>query len=182
VLFPKLTTQRLVLRQATTKDLDSVYRGLSDPEVIEFYGIAYRSKQEAKVQLEWYDYVWENEEGLYWMITEKESERFLGTIGYHNWIQPNRKAELSFWLTPNAWRKGIMTETLAPVLKYGFETMALNRVEALVEEANTAGSGILEKAGFLHEGTLRDCELKERDDAFISLKLYGLLQKEYQGK
>ena len=181
MLFPNLTTQRLSLRQADPKDLEAIYKGLSNPKVIEYYGIAYQSKQEAKVQLEWYDYVWANEEGVYWMITDKQTGRFLGTIGYYNWMQANRKAEIGFWLNPSDWRNGFMAEAMAPVLQYGFKTLNLHRVEALVEEENAAAIGLLLTHGFKHEGTMRECELKEDDTKLISLKLFGLLSQEYKG-
>jgi len=182
MLFPVVNTQRLTLRQAVAKDLDWIYQGLSDPKVIAHYGIAYGSKEEAKTQLEWYDYVWQNEQGVYWVITRKSDNAPLGTVGYFNWMQPNRKAEISFWLVSTAWRQGYMREALEPSLTYGFKTMNLHRAEALVEAGNTAGAACLKHLGFVHEGTMRSCELKESDDAYISLELYGLLENEYQTK
>jgi [ribosomal protein S5]-alanine N-acetyltransferase len=179
LLFPELRTPRLTLRSSEPSDLEAVFKGLSDPAVIAYYGVAYKSKQEAKVQLDWYEYVWQNDEGIYWMLTESATGRFLGTVGLYHWMQPNRKAELGFWLNPAEWRKGYMTEALSPVLRYGFDTMDLNRMEALVEEGNTPAAALLKKTGFAHEGTMRNCELKEADDVFISLQLYGLLRQEY---
>ena len=180
MLFPNLSTARLKLRQPEAKDLDQVYKGLSDKDVIEFYGIAYRSKEEARAQIEWYDYVWQNEEGIYWVITDATTGKFLGTAGLYHWMHANRKAEISFWLLPSAWGKGYMQETLAPILKYAFDTMELNRVEAMTEQGNDRADKLLGKIGFQKEGTLRDCELKEEADQFISLNMYGLLAREYK--
>ena len=180
MLFPNLTTDRLLLRQPERKDLDAVFKGLSNKEVIRYYGIAYRSKEEAKAQMEWYEYVWENEEGLYWVIADKDKGNFLGTAGLYHWMHPNRKAELGFWLLPEAWGKGFMAEALRPVLKYGIDTMELYRIEALVEQGNSRAVKTLSQLGFLHEGTLRECELKEEADKFISLEMHGLLAREYK--
>ncbi len=179
MLFPNQTTARLALRHPVPKDLDHVFKGLSDPAVIEHYGIAYRSKDEARAQMDWYEYVWTNEEGLYWVIADKESGAFLGTVGFFNWMHPNRKAELSFWLLPAAWGKGYMQEALAAALRYAFGTMELNRVEALVEHGNTRAERLLLQAGFKKEGTLRECEVKEDADKLISLEMYGLLAREF---
>ncbi len=49
-----------------------------------------------------------------------------------------------------------MTEAMRAVLGYGFETMGLNRVEALVDPRNVASIAALRKLGFQLEGVLRE--------------------------
>ena len=49
----------------------------------------------------------------------------------------------------------------------------IHRLEAFVEEGNTASTRVLEKLGFVYEGKLNECEIK--DGHYISLLVYALL-------
>lgn len=61
------------------------------------------------------------------------------------------------------------------LLSWGFETMALNRVQAEVDTRNAASGRVLEKLGFVREGTLReDCIVNgEVSDSWVS----GLIRR-----
>ena len=47
-----------------------------------------------------------------------------------------------------------MTAALQVVTAYGFDTLALTRIEALVKASNPASVRVLEKIGYRHEGHL----------------------------
>lgn len=49
-----------------------------------------------------------------------------------------------------------MTEALRAVLKYGFETMNLHRVEALIGRENAASLKLVDNFNFKQEGVLRE--------------------------
>jgi len=46
--FPTIQTSRLLLRQFDERDLGKVFQGLSDPEVIKYYGVYFNTLEEAK--------------------------------------------------------------------------------------------------------------------------------------
>ena len=74
---------------------------------------------------------------------------------------PDRTAEIGYWLGKPFWGQGIMTAALQVVTAYGFETLALVRIEARVHADNPASAHILEKAGYRRDGILRQATLKE---------------------
>ena len=51
-----------------------------------------------------------------------------------------------------------MSEALQLVIDYGFNVMHLHRIEALIDPDNLGSRSVLEKGGFVFEGTLRDNE------------------------
>jgi len=54
--------------------------------------------------------------------------------------------------------RGYATEAARAVLQWAFVTLSLNRVQVEVDTRNAASAGVLEKLGFVREGTLReDC-------------------------
>jgi ribosomal-protein-alanine N-acetyltransferase len=70
-------------------------------------------------------------------------------------------AEIGYWLGQAYWGRGIMTEVVRYMTGWGFTSLDLYRVYALVFEWNPASRRVLEKAGYLLEGRLRKAVLKD---------------------
>ena len=168
-----IKTNHFLCRSFRESDLDNVYFGLSHPDVIKFYGISFSSREESKIQMEWYSALEKNSSGKWWAICDSNDTQFYGAVGFNDWSIENKRAELGFWLLPDNWGKGILTEVLPSIFFYGFEKMRLHRIEALVESKNARALNLLEKTGFTHEGHLRDYEIK--DKMFIDLEVFSLL-------
>ncbi len=62
--FPVLRTGRLLLRQFKESDLENVFLGLSNPQVIKYYGIHFKSLEETKKQIEWFAELEKDETGI----------------------------------------------------------------------------------------------------------------------
>lgn len=172
-VFPELTTERLLLKQVKPEDQDFIFEGLSHPEVIPFFGVRYDTFEATKRQMDWYAKAYEEGTGGPWKIIEKSSGKRLGVIAFYFYKPEHKKAEIGFWLFPEHWNKGIISEAMKAVVDYCQTEKSIHRLEAFVEEGNTASSRVLEKAGFVYEGKMRDCEIK--DGRFISLLVYALL-------
>jgi [ribosomal protein S5]-alanine N-acetyltransferase len=70
-----------------------------------------------------------------------------------------------------------MPEALRAMLRYGFDRMALHRVEANVDPENLASRRVLEKLGFVQEALVRENWYHER--RYIDTAFYGLLQRDF---
>ncbi|MGV3538424.1 MAG: GNAT family N-acetyltransferase [Rufibacter sp.] len=171
--FPELQTNRFILRRFQQSDLEHVYLGLSHPEVIKYYGVHYTTLQDTQKQLDWF---WENEQnqtGFWWAITSLNRQIFYGACGLNHRVAEHRKAEIGYWLLPEHWGQGIIPEVVPLVCHFGFTALNLHRIEAWVETENLASKSVATRLGFVHEGTLRDCEIK--NGRFISLDIYAKL-------
>ena len=69
------------------------------------------------------------------------------------------------------WNRGIGTEAVREVTAESFRRLELTRVFALPFEENVASIRVLEKAGFVLEGTLRQSAIK--DGVIRSQRLYA---------
>lgn len=176
--FPKIQTSRLKLRQITTDDLDNIFRGLSHPQVIKYYGINYATREETREQIQWYYNLEKSGTGIWWAIILTETGVFCGAIGFNNLEKEHKKAELGFWLLPDFWGKGYIREALKPVLDYAFQKLELHRIEAYVETENKSSQKTLQKMDFQQEGVLRDMEIK--NGRFISVVVYARLNENRQ--
>ena len=174
-MFPTLHTGRLLLRQIIATDIDKVFEGLSDPEVVKYYGVQYASLEATQEQMDWYANMIKNDSGRCWAICSKDNRAFYGVITLPFWEKQHRKAELGYWLLPAFWNKGIATEAASIVINYAFTRMNLHRIKAETEDDNQGSIATLKKLGFLYEGTQKECEIK--DGRFLNLEIYALLNK-----
>lgn len=179
--FPVLLTDRLVLREITADDAAFWLRNFSDPDVVEC--TAYEPPADlaaAKGEIEQYcTRVFEEETGIRWGISLKGRAELIGTLGYHGWVQGrDRRARMGYDLLPEHRRQGIMTEAMSVALAYGFKTMTLNRVEALVDPRNVPSIRLMERLGFQRDAYLRQSTAFR--DRFYDDVVFSLLAREWR--
>ena len=172
-MWPQLETERLLLKQVEADDQQFIFEGLSHPEVIPFFGVRYDSFEATQKQMDWYAKAYEEGTGGPWKIIDKATGDKIGVVAFYYYKAEHKKAEVGFWIFPQYWNKGIVTEALNAVINYCQKEKDIHRLEAFVETENDASCRVLEKAGFVYEGTMRDCEIK--DGRFISLRIYSYL-------
>ncbi|MGY3885335.1 GNAT family N-acetyltransferase [Aeromonas aquatica] len=166
------STATLRLSPIQTSDLPHIYRGLSDPDVIAYYGVSYHSLAACQAQMDWYAEITRTGSGAWFLIRDPDTDEPVGAVGYNGADPRHKCAELGYWLYPEYWGKGIMGEALALI----YHTTDLHRLLAVVEEPNTRSARLLERAGFHYEGTARESEVKA--GGFISLRHYAILRSE----
>jgi RimJ/RimL family protein N-acetyltransferase len=89
-------------------------------------------------------------------------EEAIGNIGLVMGQDVNRfSAELGYWLGEPFWGQGLATEAVLRFRSFAFDTFALERLHAEVFSNNGASRRVLEKAGFVHEATLRRSVFKD---------------------
>jgi [ribosomal protein S5]-alanine N-acetyltransferase len=178
---PNLSTSRLQLRLIQPSDAEFILQGLSDRRVTAYYAVHFDTLEEVvQEQMTFYRELLENGTGAWWAFSLKEDDKLIGACGLNNLEAAHQKAEIGFWLLPEYWGKGYIPEAAAAVVKYGFEQLDLNRIEAVVEGGNEQSGKVLQKLGFTYEGRLRESEVK--NGRFIDLLYFSLLRREHLGQ
>ncbi|HEY9184648.1 MAG TPA: GNAT family protein [Salegentibacter sp.] len=168
--LPTLKTSRIILREIIETDLENIYKGLSDPEVIKYYGISFDSPQATKEQMTWFA----EPSQYWWAICSPDNKTFFGAGGLNNLSKEHRKAEIGLWLLPGFWGQGIMREAMPLICAYGFQQLKLHRIEGFVETDNRNCKKAMAKLDFKHEGTRRNCEVK--NGKLISIDIFAKLK------
>jgi ribosomal-protein-alanine N-acetyltransferase len=177
--FPVLQTDSYQLRKIKRSDIDSVFKGLSNPRVSNWYGVTYASKKATQSQMKWYRRILKEQTGIWWAICSAENPtQLLGTCGFYHYDKDNRNADMGYWLHEEFWGQGIMSACLPVMLAYAFSRMHVHRVEAEVEPENFASIALLGKLGFQFEGRRRQCEWK--NDHYLDLEYHALLKLEFK--
>ena len=103
---------------------------------------------------------------------------FVGWCSVSRWNPDFRSASLGYCFTEAVWGNGYATEAAGSALQWAFAALDLNRVQAETDTRNVASARVLEKLGFVREGTLReDCVVNgDVSDSWV----YGLLRRERQ--
>ena len=177
--LPRLETQRLVLRQINPDDLQDLFAYASDPEVTRHLRWGpHRTQAETEAYLD--QVLQEYQTGLDgpWGMEYKDTGKLIGSIHLMDVTAQHRKAEIGFVLSRAYWNRGLATEALRRVLAYSFETVGLNRLEGLCLVENHAARRVLEKAGMVREGLLRQYLFQK--GAFRDFELYAILRRDYE--
>lgn len=66
------------------------------------------------------------------------------------------RAELGYWLAPELWGKGLMTEAAHHVVLFGFDSIGLHKITTGCLEQNVGSRRVIEKVGFRHIGRHED--------------------------
>lgn len=103
-----------------------------------------------------YERIGGNNADIVLAVMRKEDGAFVGTAGLYAIAWQARNAEFRIFLGDrSAWNGGLGTEAAALLVQYAFDRLNLNKVWLGVNEANKGAIKSYEKAGFVHEGKLR---------------------------
>ena len=89
-------------------------------------------------------------EALILAALDRADGTFLGTTMLFR-FEPDRVAEVGFWLGPAARGRGLGTATIALTLRWGFDELGLRRIEGLTAPGNLLSQRAMEPAGMRRE-------------------------------
>lgn len=175
-----LETPRLILRIDTEEMYTDAFRTKPDAYLKEHFGIAGEAAlqlQKEKIRGGLTTY---RSSVLFFHLVEKSGGIVVGNFAFHNWYPAHSRAELGYAMADEAYKnKGFMREALPSIIAFGFEALALNRMEAFIHPENLPSRKLVEAAGFTIEGRLLDHYCN--DGIMGDSMLYRLLRKEYAG-
>ncbi|MFI6480883.1 GNAT family N-acetyltransferase [Nonomuraea sp. NPDC050663] len=176
---PTLHTSRLRLRPVANADADRLYAMHSSPLVMRYWDSApWKERSRAELFIARCQKLADEGEGVRVAIDRASDGVFVGWGGLIEWDPDFRSASLGYCIEEAMWGNGYATEAMQALLGWGFDTLDLNRVQAEADTRNVASARVLEKVGFVREGTLReDCVV---DGVVSDSWVYGLLRREWK--
>jgi RimJ/RimL family protein N-acetyltransferase len=176
---PVLITARLLLRELRPADAAAVASGAGDERVARFlievpspYPLAL-ARRWIQGRIAW----WELGRGVTFAIARREEpDALLGSVSLRRHAR-DRRAELGYWLSAQAWGHGYATEATTAAVEFGFRQLGLARIHAQVIVGNAASMRVLDKLGMVNEGTKRRHLRKE--GRLHDVVFYGLLREEW---
>ncbi|MFS4469230.1 GNAT family N-acetyltransferase [Maribacter sp. 2210JD10-5] len=183
--FPNLETERLVLSEVVQSDVPNIVLHANNRNVTDntrSLPFPYTEKD----AVDWIRIInkgFHNEDQYAFAIRRKNGLEFIGAIGLTISLSNNR-AELGYWLAEPFWNKGLITEAVQRLLKFGFENLNLNKIIAVYLSSNEASGKVMVKNGMIKEGVFKDHDVKKDhsvyEGKYVSLIQYRLLKSEYE--
>ena len=163
--FPTIKTERLILRQLTITDDKEIFALRSDPDVEKYLE---RPKTEtiddARAFISNINVGIKNNDWIFWAICLDDNPELIGTICLWNISPRDSKAEIGYELLPRYQGKGIMQEAFMEVIRYGFDEIQLDLIEAVVHRDNFKSIRLLDRNGFIIKGRLNEFEPDVKGD------------------
>lgn len=150
-------TERLVAREWTDDDVDAAYDIYRDPEVVRFLGsvpmpVADRDEMRARIDR------WQTgNEALrpngfgFWALATKDGT-LVGAIVLKP-LPDVTEVEVGWHLGRAYWGHGYATEGARGAIAYGFDTLGLDEIYAVVVKANTASLAVAHRLGMTYGGS-----------------------------
>lgn len=153
-----IETPRLLLRPFTLDDAEPMFRNWASDEAVTKHLTwpPHASVEVSKAVLtDWIAHY--PEPAFYnWAIVLKENgPEPIGSIAAVQIQEKTRCASMGYCVSRAHWGKGIMVEALSALIGFFFDEVGINRVEADHDPNNPASGRVMQKAGMVHEGTMR---------------------------
>lgn len=179
---PTIETERLILRPFELTDAKDI-QSLAGDKAIASTTLNIPHPYGDGMAEEWlgkHQELFDTGQAVHFAITTKSDAKLVGGISLMDISERHSHAEMGYWIGNPYWNQGFCTEACRAVLRYGFETLGLNRIFARHFTRNPASGRVMKKLGMKHEGCLR--QHVKKWDAFEDMEVYGILKSEWQKK
>ena len=175
-----LETERLILRRFTPDDAGAMFRNwASDGEVTKF--LTWPAHTDLLVSQNIIDSwipLYQNPDYYNWAIVIKESAEPIGSITVVAQRDAIRMVHIGYCIGRSWWHQGITTEALKETIRFFFEEIDMNRIEARHDPRNLNSGKVMLKCGLQYEGTMRQSDINNQE-GFCDAAYYALLAEDY---
>jgi RimJ/RimL family protein N-acetyltransferase len=122
---------------------------------------------------------WAAREEFFLGLWDRATDAYVGSSGLHriDWSVPN--AEIGYWIRDTFEGKGLVTEAVAMIAAFAFDTLGAQRVRIRCDARNSRSAAVPRRLGFVHEATLRN-EARKGDGSLRDTMEFGLTPSEFQ--
>lgn len=149
-----LTTERFLLRQPTIKDISRIFSASRVPGFTD--GMLWEPPQHESELIEVIEgscQAWASREGFSFTVTQATQDELLGRISIRK-TENKDVWNIGFWTHPDVQNQGIMTEIIPTILRFGFEQLNAQRIEAEHALWNKASEKVLTRNGMQFVSTV----------------------------
>lgn len=174
---PTLTTKRIILRPLVPEDAEDLKEWLGLNEIYTYWGRKATAGEKNPESMFVDPRPWVKRKpslDFRWAVVYKENNKVIGELQIFD-IENNRMGDVAYRFNPKYWGQGIATESLQAVIKFIFENTEMKRLNARADVRNIASNKVLQKCGFIKEGTVRQGKMVS---VYCDYNIYGLLDED----
>ncbi len=168
--------QRIYFRPLEVSDEPQLRRWVNDPRV--WATLQHRGPINAARETEWIESLGKSTSDYTFGIVVKENDRLIGSTGLHRINPVTRSAAFGLMIGEvSQHNRGYGSEATRLAVRYGFRELNLNRIELSVYADNWRAIRVYQKAGFVHEGCLRQAVY--RNGRYLDEYRFAILREEW---
>jgi RimJ/RimL family protein N-acetyltransferase len=151
-----LTESETSLRPWRDSDVPALVEACQDPEIVRWTRVpASYGEADARFYLrQRYDATFAGLTAPF-AIVHSATADLLGSISLMRFAWRHARAEVGYWLAATARGQGHATRAVELICAWGFDKLALERIDLLAATGNPASQQVAERAGFTREAVLR---------------------------
>lgn len=175
----EIETERLILRKFTLEDTEDMFNNwANDDEVTKFLTWPTHSNLDiSKTVLEMWVDEYKDDKFYQWCIELKGNKQAIGTISVVYINENVDSVEIGYCIGRKYWNQGITSEAVAALIKFFFDDVKVNRIEARHDPNNPNSGKVMLKCGLQYEGTRRKAD--KNNMGIVDVALYGILADDY---
>jgi ribosomal-protein-alanine N-acetyltransferase len=176
--FPNLESERLRFRKLNNEDAPEILKLRGNTEIMKYIPRPLATTlQEALDHIKIINDKIDENVDINWAITERESDKCIGIIGFYRTQPENFRTELGYMIMPEYWGKGYITEAVKRLLHFAFENLNFHSIEAVIDSRHIASEKVLIKSGFRKEAHFVEDFFYNNE--FCDTVKYGILKREF---
>lgn len=177
--IPTLETERLTLRGMRVSDAEDMFAYAQQEPVTRY--LTWTPHPNVKHTKDYLTYVgqrYRTGDFFDWAVICKEDGHMIGTCGFTTFDFTSDSAEIGYVLNPAYHGRGLATEAVREVIRFGFEELSLHRIEAKFMKENTRSQRLMERVGMQFEGYAREA-MKVKGE-YRTIGRCGILRSEWR--
>ena len=179
--YPFITSEKVTLTRITDMDMDGLWQILSDEDSHRFTPEgAVRSPRECAAKLRQFDTLFQERRGVVLGIYSTLNQ-LVGLMELSHIDPQIESVTLSFILNHEFTGQGYASSAVRATVDYLFQSVGIHRIQCFVLPINYRAVLVLERCGFVKEGTIREGFLWP-DKGIVDLTVYSLLPTDRKPK
>lgn len=167
--------ENITLRAIEEEDLNFLRDLINDPD-IQRLTLGWNYPISEYQQKKWFYNLKENKNCVRWIV-DVNNDQVAGMCTLSDIDWKNRVAKIGIKLRKDKKSRGLGTESYKLVVRYAFEELQLNRIEAEVIEYNEASIALHKRMAFKEEGRKRKCIYQK--GRYYDTIIFALLKQDY---
>jgi len=178
---PTLRSKNYILRPILEEDIPQLYQLRSDPDLMKYIHRPILKEPNEAIAL--YRVIEQRRMSIgniNWALCTETDPTMKGFIGFAGINKENNRAELGYMIMKELQGKKLMYEVLPLLIEYGFETMNMNALTAIIDPANIASEKVL-----IHCGLRKEAHFREEiffEGKYYDALHYCILKSDYKSR
>ena len=122
---------------------------------------------------------WMLREDLRLSLFRKNDNLYVGQCGLHRIDWEVMRFEIGYWVRTSLEGQGYVSEAVAGVTAFAFDTLGAERIEIRCESVNDRSAAVAYRAGYHLDGTLRNSDATANKRELRDMLVFSMLRAEY---